>query len=203
LDFLMSLDDTGEVGQQDLFSTASDTLLPGLWYQPDFLDAAAERRLLEHVRRLPLQEAEYKDYRAKRRVAHFGGQYDFARNELESAAPLPDFLISLRDRVAAWAAVDPVELAQALVAEYRPGTQLGWHRDVPQFETVVGVSLLGHCRMRFRPYPPSRGAKILDLQLAPRSIYLLQGAARWDWQHCVAPTPALRYSITLRAFRLG
>ena len=30
------------------------------------------------------------------------------------------------------------------------------------------------------------------------SIYLLRGAARWNWQHSVAPTKALRYSITLR-----
>jgi alkylated DNA repair dioxygenase AlkB len=203
LNFLTGLNDTGQVGQQDLFSTPPHALLPGLRYQPDFLDAHCEQRLLEHIRRLPLREAQYKEYRAKRRVAHFGRKYDFSRQELESAEPMAAFLTPLRDLVGAWAGVDPAELDQALIAEYQPGTQLGWHRDVPQFETVIGVSLLGHCRMRFRPYPPLRGAKVFDMQVAPRSAYILQEAARWEWQHSLAPTPALRYSVTFRTVRSG
>jgi hypothetical protein len=39
--------------------------------------------------------------------------------------------------------------------------------------------------------------------VAPRSIYLLRGAARWGWQHSVAPTKVLRYSITLRTPAAG
>jgi alkylated DNA repair dioxygenase AlkB len=35
----------------------------------------------------------------------------------------------------------------------------------------------------------------------PRSVYLLRGPARWSWQHGVAPTKQLRYSITLRTAR--
>ena len=83
-------------------------------------------------------------------------------------------------------------------------TQVGWHRDVPQFELVAGVSLLGTATLRFRPYPPrSRGAApIHTLQLAPRSAYLLRGEARWGWQHSIAPTPGLRYSITFRTRRI-
>ena len=91
----------------------------------------------------------------------------------------------------------------ALVAEYRPGTGLGWHRDVPDFEDVVGVSLLSEAVMRFRPYPPHspKRSDILKLTVEPRSIYLLRGPARWDWQHSVAATQALRYSITFRTPR--
>jgi alkylated DNA repair dioxygenase AlkB len=29
-----------------------------------------------------------------------------------------------------------------LIAEYRPGNPLGWHRDVPDFESIVGISLM-------------------------------------------------------------
>ena len=36
------------------------------------------------------------------------------------------------------------------------------------------------------------------IELAPRSAYVLRAEARWGWQHSVAPTPALRYSITFR-----
>jgi hypothetical protein len=52
--------------------------------------------------------------------------------------------------------------------------------------------------MRFRPYPPRRGAAVFALDLAPRSLYVLAGEARWQWQHGIAPTPALRHSITFR-----
>jgi alkylated DNA repair dioxygenase AlkB len=42
---------------------------------------------------------------------------------------------------------------------------------------------------------------VLTLELAPRSIYRLAGEARWGWQHAIAATPALRYSITFRTPR--
>ena len=45
----------------------------------------------------------------------------------------------------------PAQFTQALVAEYQPGTPLGWHRDVPDFEDIVGVSLLNDAVMRLRP----------------------------------------------------
>jgi alkylated DNA repair dioxygenase AlkB len=65
---------------------------------------------------------------------------------------------------------------------------------------VVGVSLAGGARMRFRRYPPihPKKADVLSIEIEPRSAYVLRGEARWDWQHSVAPTPALRYSITFR-----
>lgn len=34
-----------------------------------------------------------------------------------------------------------------------------------------------------------------------RSAYILRGVVRWSWQHSIAPTPALRYSITFRTRR--
>ena len=91
-------------------------------------------------------------------------------------------------------------MSSALVAEYKPGVPLGWHRDVPDFETVVGISLAGTARTRFRRYPPVpiEEGRRLSLELAPRSAYVLRAEARWGWQRSVAPTPALRYSITFR-----
>jgi alkylated DNA repair dioxygenase AlkB len=133
----------------------------------------------------------------------YGGQYDFSEQRLHDAPPLPAWLDPLREKAARWAGLSAQGFTQALVAEYRPGTPLGWHRDVPDFEDVVGISLLDTALMRLRPYPPRepKRAQVLRLALAPRSIYLLRGPARWGWQHSIAPTPALRYSITLRTPR--
>lgn len=171
---------------------------PGLRYEPDFIDAAEERHLLEAIRSLPFHEAEYRGYTAKRRIVSYGAGYDFDANVLRPAPSVPAFLNPLRARVADCLGMQAEVLAQALVTEYRPGTQLGWHRDVPDFAAVVGISLGTACRMRFRSYPPQRGQRVFTLELAPRSMYVLAGAVRWQWQHGVPPTPGLRYSITFR-----
>ena len=120
---------------------------------------------------------------------------------MKSAAALPEFLFPLREKAARWAGVAPEDFAHGLVTEYRPGTQLGWHRDTPEFGLVVGVSLAGAARMRFRPWPARKGGKSYALDLQPRSAYILRDEARWKWQHAISPTPALRYSVTLRTLQ--
>jgi alkylated DNA repair dioxygenase AlkB len=177
----------------------------GWLYRADFLAPEEEAELLGHIGALPLEAARYKSYTARRRVAGFGSAYDFDRNRAVPAAPLPPWLERLAARCAAWAGLEAGALTSALVAEYRPGTPLGWHRDAPGFETIVGVSLASACRMRLRRYPPiePKKAGVLTVDLAPRSIYRMQGPARWGWQHSVAPTPALRYSVTFRTRRAG
>ena len=97
--------------------------------------------------------------------------------------------------------MEETAFTHALVTEYRPGTELGWHRDIGEFGIVAGVSLGGACRMRFRRYPPGKGAKVFSLELAPRSLYVLRDEIRWRWQHSVARTKELRYSITFRTPR--
>jgi alkylated DNA repair dioxygenase AlkB len=189
------------MAQQTLFPVDSEAFARGYAYEADFLSPAEESALIAEIQRLPLAEAEYKQYRAKRRIVSYGGRYDFSAQKLNEGAPIAPFLLPLRARAAAWAGVPAEDFTHALVAEYSPGTQLGWHRDVPNFELVVGVSLNTAARMRFRRYPPKPREKSIAIELAPRSIYRLQGEARWDWQHSVPPTPGLRYSITFRTLR--
>jgi alkylated DNA repair dioxygenase AlkB len=186
--------------QADLFDAPASALPDGLLYQPGFLSAGEEAQLLDWIATLPLHAARYKAYTARRRVASFGTSYDFDDQRLLPAPPLPAQLRALRERAAAWARLAAADFHNALIAEYAPGTPLGWHRDVPDHEVVVGVSLRGAARMRFRRYPPTqpRAADVFSLELAPRSIYVLRGEARWAWQHSIAPTDELRYSITLR-----
>jgi alkylated DNA repair dioxygenase AlkB len=173
----------------------------GLLYEPDFISPGEERALLAAIAGVPLEEAKYKSYTARRRIASFGSRYDFDANVLGAAPEIPAFLLPLREKIAGKLGVPAERFEDALVTEYRPGTPLGWHRDVPEFELISGVSLAGRCRMRFRPYPPERGAKVLVLELEPRSMYILRDEIRWRWQHSVAATRELRYSITFRTRR--
>jgi alkylated DNA repair dioxygenase AlkB len=184
--------------QAELFPQPA--LPAGFRYEDGFVVAEEQDALVAFLAALPLQEAQYKKWTAKRRVASYGGRYDFDRNELLPEQPIPEPLLSVRSRAAHWAGIAAEQLDHALVAEYRPGTPLGWHRDVPEFALVVGISLLGAARMRLRRYPHT-GGRGVSIDLAPRSIYALSGEARWHWQHAISPTNALRYSITFRTLR--
>jgi alkylated DNA repair dioxygenase AlkB len=190
--------------QTDLFA-AAPKLPAGMLYRPDFISSDGEKELLAAIRLLPLTEAKYRQYTARRRTVSYGAGYDFTHQQTTPAPPLPGFLDALRARAAAWAGVAPTDFVHALIAEYQPGTPLGWHRDVPDYEVIVGVSLAGATRMRFRPYPWTslRKKEVFALLLEPRSAYILRDAARWQWQHSVPPVKVLRYSITFRTRRNG
>jgi alkylated DNA repair dioxygenase AlkB len=190
-------------GQAELFG-AKLGLPEDFVYQLDFISVDEENALLAGIRELTLEDAKYREFTARRRVAYFGFDYDFSKHRLGEAAPVPEFLHPLREKMARWMGLAPEAFVHALVSEYRPGTPLGWHRDAPDFGRVAGVSLGGWARMRFRPYkrnePPGKD-KPLVLELAPRSAYQMDGASRWRWQHSIPPTKELRYSITFRTLR--
>lgn len=191
--------------QTSLFAPAQD-LPHGLVYEPDFLSPAEESALLAQFQALPFNEARFQQYTARRRVVRYGegdypASYGPEAEAINPRRPFPDFLVPLRRRVAEWRGIPETAFPHALITEYRPGTPIGWHSDAPHFELVAGISLAGAVRMKFRPYPAKRGEAPgpgFELQLDPRSIYLMQGDIRWRWQHHIPPTRELRYSITFR-----
>jgi alkylated DNA repair dioxygenase AlkB len=113
---------------------------------------------------------------------------------------MPDWLLTVRDRAAAFAGLAGDDFAHVLINEYREGAPIGWHRDRPVFDKVVGVSLLGPTVMRFRRRAETRFERI-NVPLEPRSAYLLDGPARTDWEHSLPEAKAHRYSITFRNLR--
>ena len=182
---------------------------PGLAYQPDFITPDEEDALLGLFAELPFREALFQQYTARRRVVRFGegeypAGYGAAAEEANPRRPFPDFLLPLRRRVAAWREQPEAAFVHALITEYRPGTPIGWHSDAPHFERVVGISLAGSARMRFRPYTAKydRNAAIA-IELPRLSAYAMEGEVRWRWQHHIPPTKELRYSITFRTLRAG
>jgi alkylated DNA repair protein (DNA oxidative demethylase) len=138
---------------------------------------------------------------AKRTARHYGLDYDYERRGLiRDADPIPDWIEPVRAVAAELAAVGAEDLVEVLVQRYPEGAQIGWHRDAPMFGTVVGVSLLSSCRIRFRRDVGGE-RRTFEVELAPRSGYVLAGEARTVWQHHVPPTKSLRYSITFRTLR--
>jgi alkylated DNA repair dioxygenase AlkB len=172
----------------------------GLLYVPDFLTGGEEEQLIEEFRRLEFREFSMHGVVAKRRVLHFGLLYGYESWKLTEGPPIPDYLVPIRERCAGLAGVEPEQLPEALLTEYRTGAGIGWHRDAPMFGTVVGLSLAGTCRMRFQR---GKGGdrQTAEVLLEPRSAYVLSGPARTEWQHSIPATKELRYSITFRTLR--
>jgi alkylated DNA repair dioxygenase AlkB len=187
--------------QTDLFET-EPKYPAGFRYAPEFVSRAEELRLIAHLQRLEFKPFEFQGFLGERRVVSFGWRYDFNGGGLTKTDDMPDFLLPLRERAAAFADLQPTELQQVLLTEYRPDAPIGWHKDRSIFGDVVGISLLSGCTFRFRR-KAGTGWERNSIVLAPRSAYLLHGPARTDWEHSIPPVTDLRYSITFRNFRDG
>ncbi|MCA1663085.1 MAG: alpha-ketoglutarate-dependent dioxygenase AlkB [Myxococcales bacterium] len=167
----------------------------GLVYVPDFISADEERALLAAMAGVDWQAVVMHGQSAKRTVAHFGLTYGYDSWSLDAAAPLPSWAAPLLPRVASAMHEPPNAIAQLLASRYPEGARIGWHRDAPMFgPTVAGLSLAGACELELRAGDGGRHR----LTLAPRSLYVLGGAARAVWQHMIRPVPSLRYSLTFR-----
>ena len=181
--------------QPDLFAAQ---LLPGLTFAEGFVSSAEEADLIARLETTELVPFRFQGWEGKRLTASFGYSYDFERGRVGPAPPVPAWLDPLRARAAALAGLEPGALRQALLIRYGPGAAIGWHRDRPQFGTVVGVSLGDPAVLRLR----RRSAGSFQrhaLPLPPRSAYVLEGEARHEWEHSIVPQVGLRYSITFRS----
>jgi alkylated DNA repair dioxygenase AlkB len=176
-------------------------LLPeGLEYRAELASPDEEAELLENFRELDFREYEFHGYLGKRRVVSFGLHYDTNENTVPRTEDIPGFLLTLRQKAADFARLAPSELQQALVTEYTPEAAIGWHRDRPAYRDVIGVSFGSSCRFRFRRKRGNNWERA-SLVVEPRSVYLLRGPARTEWQHSIPPANRLRYSVTFRSMR--
>jgi alkylated DNA repair dioxygenase AlkB len=182
----------------------------GLDYRAGFISPEEEDELAVRISKLELKPFEFHGFQGNRRTISFGWQYVFDGSGLKEAGAIPDFLLPLRDRAAAFAGVEAVAIQHVLMIEYAPGAGIGWHRDRPVFGDVVGISLLAPARLRFRRKPvlssgEGKGDKWERFALIaePRSAYLLKGPARHEWEHSIPAMEKLRYSITFRTFAPG
>ena len=169
-------------------------------YSDGVLSHAQERTLIREFARLPFREFEFRGFLGKRRTVSFGWRYDFNVRELQQAEDIPTFLLDLRERAARFAGLSENQLQHVLVTEYSPGAAIGWHKDRPEFNDVIGVSLLAPCLFRLRRKAAKRWERA-SIELQPRSAYHLRGPAREDWQHSIPPVDKLRYSVTFRSLR--
>ena len=171
--------------------------IPGLSYRDDLLSRDEELSLIAGINATTLEPFRFQGWLGKRLTSSFGWRYDFDDARFGPTDPMPDWLLPTRGRAAAFAGLEPASLDQALLIRYDPGAGIGWHRDRPVFDHVVGISLGVSAPLRFRRRKAG-GFDRVTVPLAPRSIYHLQGEARHQWEHSIAEMEETRWSITFR-----
>jgi alkylated DNA repair dioxygenase AlkB len=175
----------------------------GFSYFPNFITKEEEEKLLKEVRQTTLHTFLFQGYEAKRRVASFGQDWSFERRELSKGKPIPEAFHPLIDKIGAKLSLKREDFAELLVTEYPEGSVINWHRDAPPFDLIAGVSLLTDATFRLRPYDKEKQGRgsVISFTAERRSLYVMQGPSRSEWQHSIAPVKTVRYSITLRTLK--
>jgi alkylated DNA repair protein (DNA oxidative demethylase) len=181
----------------DLFNMP---VLPGLASTSDFITGTEEQALIAAIDAVDLSPFRFQGRTGKRLTASFGWAYDFDTGLLRRRDPIPDWLLPFRDRAADFAGLPPDDLVQALLIRYDAGAGIGWHKDRPHFEHVIGMSLGSPTTMRFRRRSGDRFERA-SVPLERRGAYHLSGEARHKWEHSIGELDQTRWSVTFRSMR--
>ena len=172
----------------------------GFIYYPQFISQEEEAILLTEISKIELHNMDYHGHKANRKVTSFGYDYNYENNKLTKGKDIPAAFNFLLEKVAEHLSIEQKNFAELLITEYPVGAVINWHRDVPQFDLIAGISLLSDCTFRLRPYDKTKQTRssVISFPVQHRSLYVMKGIARWNWQHSTAPVKEVRYSITLR-----
>ena len=152
--------------QSDLFAGPR---LAGLTQAQDIVTQNEEQALIASIDAVKLSPFRFHGWLGKRLTASFGWNYDFETARFAPTEPIPDWLFPARASAARFACLKPDDLVLGLLIRYDPGAGIGWHRDRPVFEHVVGISLGAPATMPIRRRRAG-GFDRASAELAPRSI---------------------------------
>lgn len=175
----------------------------GFKYFPDFINEKEEQELIKEITNIELHTFIFQGFEAKRKVASFGYDYNFETRGLHKGKPIPSGFGGIIEKVSKILEIEQNEIAELLLTEYPIGSVINWHRDAPPFDIIAGISLKSDCNFRFRPHDKTKQGRssIFSLPVKRRSLYIIQGTARTDWQHSIAAVKDVRYSLTLRTLK--
>lgn len=168
----------------------------GLRHADNFVSLDVEMALISEITALPLTPFQFGQYEGKRRVASFGYSYDYTLRRLVEANPIPDWIGDVVRKVETFGGPG-TRILQVLCTEYEVGVGIGWHRDKPHFDRIFGLSLGADCKLRFRRQAYTKWERFA-LEARARSIYLMSGPSRTEWEHSISAVARRRYSVTFR-----
>ncbi len=158
-------------------------VIKGLKYISDYITEYQHNRLMAKI-----DEQTWLDD-LKRRVQHYGFKYDYKARKVNRdmlIGDLPDWLEKLSVELREDGHM-PETADQVIINEYKPGQGIAGHIDCePCFkDTIVSLSLGSGCIMDFTNKDDK--TQKIPAWLAPRSLVVLSGEARYEWLHGIAP----------------
>lgn len=181
--------------------------VPGLYVVYDFITAAEEAQLLEEVSRN--RSGLKVEFLSKRRVAHFNRRFLYGVNRLTATGvdvnEEPSFYQWMRRRLqnadtahvrlsGDYPVSPDAELCDQLTINYYDYSQMGAcgiaaHVDAHSAfdDCIFLVSLGSYTVMEFARWDePAEKQAPQGIYLAPRSLVVVSGEARYGWTHCIA-----------------
>jgi alkylated DNA repair dioxygenase AlkB len=153
--------------------------LNGLIYLPEYISLQHHDWLVEQI------DNEIWDTSMKRRVQHYGYRYDYKARTVTSdmyLGALPAWLNRIASQLQQDGLID-ITPDQVIINEYEPGQGISAHIDCePCFGNRIFSLSLGSSAMMEFSQPEKDTIEVL---LAPRSLIMLFGEARYNWKHAI------------------
>lgn len=151
----------------------------GLIYLPEYISQQHHDCLLEQI------DSQSWDNSMKRRVQHYGYRYDYKARKVDYEmylGELPDWLHRMARQLHVDGLIEAVP-DQVIINEYQPGQGISAHIDCePCFgHRIFSLSLGSTAMMEFT----QKGMEKVEVLLAPRSLVMLYGEARYNWKHAI------------------
>lgn len=146
-------------------------------YQEDFITIEQEQEILKLV---PKKEQKGQ---GRNQVLRYCSKFPYPSNMISTT--IPEVFKTLN-------VPDPFD--SVTINEYYHNQWLDFHHDLPSAgNKIVVLSLLNEAIMYFK----NKEGQVKQYLLKPRSLAIIEGDLRWNWQHAVKAIQ-LRYSVVFR-----
>ena len=152
--------------------------ISGLIYLQDYISPQHHEWLINQI------DSQTWDTSMKRRVQHYGYRYDYKARQITSdmyLGELPAWLNRIARQLHQDGLIEVVP-DQVIINEYEPGQGISAHIDCqPCFgHRIFSLSLGSVAMMVF-----TQEQEKVELSLAPRSLLMMYGEARYNWKHAI------------------
>ena len=174
-------------------SKTSEISIPGLTILEDFISSEEETSLLQILD----QKSEkgiylYWNTHLSRRVAHFQYSFDYETTEIDRDSrdrtpDIPPTFQVIAKRIEKITKIKDFSIDQITANEYLPSQGIAPHVDTTRSFTgiIVSLCLFSGCVFTLRDVRNSKKHK--SIYHRPRSLIIMTGPARFDYQHYIAP----------------
>ncbi|MDE0482794.1 MAG: alpha-ketoglutarate-dependent dioxygenase AlkB [Candidatus Poribacteria bacterium] len=179
---LFDLDQQSSQPQPKFKEEFTINVIHGLKYIPEYINEVQHDWLLDQIDKQPWLDD------LKRRVQHYGFKYDYKARKVNldmRIGELPEWLERLSKKLHEDGHMSEIA-DQVIINEYEPGQGIAGHIDCePCFrDTIASLSLGSGCVMDFTNKDDK--TQKIPAWLAPRSLVVLSGEARYKWLHGIA-----------------